>query len=799
MPTFLRRLLLINASALLLGSLPAPLAAQPNYTTPYSVTTLAGISSDGSDDGMGSTARFNGPGCITLDANGNLYVADVGNHTIRKITSTGTVSTIAGLANVSGDADGPGNLARFSSPRGIARDAVGNLYVTDGENHTVRKITPTGLVTTVAGLAGKRGSQDGLGTEARFDFPAQIAVDAGGTLYVTDTLNSTIRKISAAGIVTTLAGTPGVTGHSDGIGSAVKFSNPFGLALDATGNLYIVDTFNDAIRKITPNGNVTTIASGGDLYRPFGITVGTAGVLYVANSYGSIVQQISPAGVVTLFAGTSGSNGSQDGPAASAQFLFPIALTADAASAIYVADTGNNTIRKIANGVVTTLAGLSPAAAYGSTDGTGSAARFSWAEGIALAANGDIYVADTYNHTVRKVTPAGVVTTLAGRAGLAGLNDGPGSSATFNYPSGLAVDAAGNVYVADMFNDRIRKISPAGIVSTVAPGFDSPGGVAVDASGNLYVADTENHVIRKITPTGTVSTLAGSPGVNGSADGQGSAARFNSPNALAVDAAGNVFVADTVNRTIRKITSAGLVSTVAGSVGAKGDADGTGTAARFRDPVGIAVDGGGNLYVTDQDSDTVRKITPAGVVSTVAGDPDDFGGTDGVGRKALFLFPYAIAADAAGNLVITSDTTIRKAMPAVAPGFTTQPQSQSVTVGGTVTFTALATGTPSPTYQWYVNNAAIAGATASTLTLSNVQSTHAGTYTVVATNGAAALTSAAATLTVTTPAPVPTPTPTPAPTPVPSSGGGGGGAPSSWFWSALVVALLARRASRHSQ
>jgi hypothetical protein len=317
---------------------------------------------------------------------------------------------------------------------------------------------------------------------------------------------------------------------------------------------------------------------------------------------------------------------------AAAGFNLPDGVAVDAAGNVYVADTLNHTIRKITSaGVVSTLAGSTGSS--GSADGTGSAARFFAPRDIAVDATGNVYVGDTNNFTVRKITPAGAVSTLAGLAGSAGSVDGAGSAARFAAPQGIALDAAGNLYVADSSNFTIRKITPAGVVATLAgsagnPGntdgtggsarFSNPTSVALDATGNVYVADFSNHTIRKITPAGVVSTLAGSAGLLGSNDGTGSAARFSNPLGVAVDAAGNVYVADFNNDTIRKITPAGVVSTLAGLAGSPGSSDGTGSAARFRNPRDVAVDAAGNVYVADTDNDSIRKITPAGVVTTFA-------------------------------------------------------------------------------------------------------------------------------------------------------------------------------------
>ena len=325
---------------------------------------------------------------------------------------------------------------------------------------------------------------------------------------------------------------------------------------------------------------------------------------------------------VTTLAGQVGVGGYADGAGNHAQFRLPNSVAVDGAGNVYVADTANNTIRKITpNGVVSTLAGIS--GSHGSADGTGSNARF-WAPfGIAVDRSGNVYVADTANNTIRKIAPDGVVSTLAGLAGHPGSIDGIGANARFRNPWGVAVDDAGNVFVADMSNDTIRKITPTGVVSTLAgqagisgnlngvgtrAQFNNPFAMAVDSTENIYVSDSANDTIRKITPGGVVSTLAGLPGYAGSTDGNGNDARFWNPQGLAVDDRGNIYVADTGNNTVRIITPKGVVTTLAGLAGASGTTDGIGENARFNSPGGVAVDKAGNVYVADTNNHTVRKM-----------------------------------------------------------------------------------------------------------------------------------------------------------------------------------------------
>ncbi len=699
-------------------------------------------------DGTGANARFFNPTALALDASGTLYVADGGDHTIRKVTAGGVVTTFAGASGLSGNTDGAGGAARFQYPYALAVDAGGNVFVVDSGAHTVRKITAAGVVSTLAGSAGVAGSADGAGLAAQFNLPQGIALDSAGNAFVADTGNSTIRRITAAGTVTTFAGAAGQAGATDGAGSAARFRNPYGVTVDSVGNVYVADFGNSTIRKITTGGNVTTFAgsslqvgtvdgagSAARFNHPGAISVDAAGNLYVADTSNQTIRTITTGGTVATLAGNAGLGGKTDGVGPAARFFYPFGLAVNAAgTTVQVADTGNHSIRSVsAAGSVSTLAGAT--GATGSTDGAGGTARFAYPKGLAIDAAGTLYVADHDNHTIRKVTASGTVTTFAGAPGVAGSADGVGSAARFNGPAGTAVDSSGNIYVADADDHVIRKITAAGSVSTLAGGaglagstdgagaaarFNNPQGVAVDTAGNVFVTDTNNSVIRKITAAGSVSTFAGVAGQTGSLDGTGSAARFNGPDAIAIDSAGNLYVADFGNSTIRKITAAGSVSTVAGLAGQPGFADGAGTAARFNQSYGIALDSAGNLYVADTYNRTIRKIS-AGVVTTLSGP------------LSRFYYPQGIAVDAAGNVYVSDgdNHTLTKATFFAAPPVGTPVASMSAAVGQSATFSL----NPVPagvTYQWQVstnggstwtdlaNGAPYSGVTTAALTLSNV-------------------------------------------------------------------------------
>jgi len=620
--------------------LPTPLDAQD-----YSFITVAGVAV-GSSDGTNTNARFNHPQGITIGSSGNLYVTDTFNYTIRELVSAGAdwvAKTLAGSPGMRGSIDGTNIDVRFQRPNGVVADAVGNLYVADSTANTIRKIEFDGLnwvVTTIAGSPGISGSMDGTNDVARFNNPVGLAIDGAGNIYVADTQNSTVRKIVYQGpdrIVTTLAGYPGLNGKSDGNGTNALFNKPQGVAADAAGNVYIADTGNHAFRRITPDGTVTTIAGqpgftgktdavgNAALFNsPSGVSIHSSGTLFIADTGNFTIRSITPVGTdwfVTTLAGTAGLAGTADGTNKAALFAEPFGIAVSIETNIYVTDSANHMIRKIqrveGNWITTTVSGTS---SQGRADGTNSGVRFYGPEGITTDNSGTFFVSDTDNNTIRKMVHQGsnwIVTTIAGN--------------TNTTTTGSLTDGT---------NTSAR--------------FWSPQGLALDTNGAVYVADTLNGAIRRIVQIGTnwvTKTL-----------GTG----FGTPRAVSLDAAGNVYVAHKENSVIRRMVPSGtnwLVSVIAGLSGNTGSADGTNSSARFKFPDSVALDTFGNVYVTDYGNKTIRKVAPLGtnwVVTTIAGTVGVQGSTDGTNNQAQFQAPSHIITDGVSNLYVCDRSSIRR-------------------------------------------------------------------------------------------------------------------------------------------
>ena len=527
--------------------LTAAARAQPQAS--YSIDTFAGLRVLGGT-GTATEAILSQPSGVAVDGSGNLYIADAYNDRIRKVDSSGTITTVAGtgVSGFSGDGGSAVN-AQLNFPYGVALDGAGNLYIADTANDRIRKVDSSGTITTVAGTGVSGFSGDGAAAvNAQLDLPYGVALDGSGNLYTADTYNHRIRKVDSSGTITTVAGT-GVSGFSGDGAAAVnaQLYLPFGVALDGADNLYIADYINHRIRKVDSSGTITTFAgtgaigSSGDgaaavnaqLYSPFAVAVDGSGNLYIADSSNHRIRKVDSSGTITKIAGTVGGGFSGDGAAAvNAQINFPYGVALDGSGNLYIADSTNNRIRKVdSTGTITTVAGTG-VGGFSGDGGPAVNAQLNFPYGVALDGAGNLYIVDAYNHRIRKVDSSGTITTVAGTGASGFSGDGAAAvNAQLNLPFGVALDGSGNLYIADTYNHRVRKVDSSGMITTFAGtgvgGFSGDGAaavnaqlyrphrVALDGTGNLYIADGDNHRIRKVDSTGTITTVAGRGSVGG--------------------------------------------------------------------------------------------------------------------------------------------------------------------------------------------------------------------------------------------------------------------------------------------
>jgi len=703
---------------------PASLPAQ------NTISTVAGRSWAFSGGGGAANQAPIGPIGGMATAAGNIYVADPGNNMVFKLSAT-TLVILAGNGNPGYSGDGvAATSTTLDGPRGVAVDAAGNVYIADTQNHRVRKVDLSGMISTIAGtgVCGF-GGDAGPGTAAQLCSPKALAVDTGSNVYVADAGNYRVRKIAAGGTITTVAGNraSGYAGDN-GLATLAQLGLPSGLAV-TNGDLYIADEANNRVRKVS-GGTITTFVGDGtascngdggaavvaQVYSPRGLAFDAAGNLYIAAPPCSKLRMVNGSGVISTVAGTGVADYTGDGgPATTATMGLPSSVAADAAGDIYIGDEANYSLRKVdTTGKISTFGG-NGAYRYGGDGGAATSARLNAPAKVARDSNGNLYVADQYNHRIRKIVPGGAITTIAG-TGVYGFS-GDGGAATLarlRYPAGVAVDATGIVYFSDTYNARVRKIDSSGNISTVAGGganlpgdglpatqaqLKLPAGLSFDAAGNLYIADAYDYRVRKVAPDGTITTAVGN-GLSGFAgdSGPATAARLNGAWGVAADAAGNLFIADTLNQRIRRVI-AGAITTVAGNGvhGYSGDGAAA-TLAQLGAPYGVALDAAGDLLIADTDNSVVRKVTTGGVISTVAGNGiGGFAGDNGPAASASLNGPSGLLIDPSGNLYI-ADTDNDRIRMVTAIGtlvdfsLAVTPSSQSVMAGNSAAYTVTITG-----------------------------------------------------------------------------------------------------------
>jgi len=715
------------------------------------VSTIAGSTTYGFVNGKDSVSRFYYPTGVAVDKSGNIFVTDKYNHVIRKITPEGMVSTFAGAGYI-GSSNGQGTAASFYYPGAVVIDKDENLYVSDQLNMKIRKITKAGLVTTYAGN-GVESSDDGAALSSSFRRPEGLVLDTAGNLYVAEFWGHKIRKISPAGVVSTLAGT-GAQGSTDGPGTSATFNYPCGLTIDATGTLYVADQWSNKIRKVTASGVVSTIAGTGAIGSadgpgssatfnyPSAVLLDASGNILVADRSSNKIRKITSDGIVSTLVGNE-TAGSADGNYDVARFNFPFAMAFDLNRNLIVADRYNHEIRKIAVSAYSINPALPEGLSFNNLTGAISGTPLRGSEtktytitaanetgvstaSLILSINGKSSITTDMVGTIAATTAVinGTLTSLGfpnptafgfcwNKKGAPTVQDSssimtlPAVAGSYTYiiknlipgdtyfVRAYATNTYGTVYgVERSFTTPISApnltyLSPQAYVvgspikplipvnsggkpvpfpyvytfagsgadeiidgAALAAGISGPSGIAMDSDGNMYVTQPGRNIVRKISTQGVVTTLAGSMnGESGSADGVGTAARFFEPSGIAVDNKGNLYVSDANNHKIRKISKQGMVTTLAGS-GTAGRTNGKGATAHFNFPMGLAVDTAGNVYVADKGNKRICKITPDGVVTTLAvnepvSNSDDVGGT-----FADFSEPTGIAIDSTGKILI---------------------------------------------------------------------------------------------------------------------------------------------------
>ncbi len=671
------------ASLILSGSAWLALAG-PNL---YRIETVAG-SADMGDGGPAIAAEIGNIQGIAVDPAGNLYLSDTDHHRVRKVDTRGIITTVAGsgVPGFAGDG-GPAASAQLNLPYGLAAGPAGDLYIADLGNNRVRRITPDGLISTIAGTGSRQPAGDGgPASNAALSAPRNLTLDSFGNLYISEFERHRVRKVTPDGRITTIAGT-GARGFSGDGGFAVlaQLAFPAGLAVDASGSLYIADSQNQRIRRITSRGMISTVLGGVPataLLTPTAVAVNREGAVFVLDQSHTILS-LTPSAAWITAAGTGAAAFSGDGTSASqAALLCPNDLALGSSGDLYIAD-GSRIRRVDSSGIIHTVAGDAYVHAVGD-GGPALAARLLQPASVALDTLGNLYIAETGAHRVRKVTASGAIETSFGNGVPGFIGDGaPSAGSPSSGPAGVAVDSTGALIVAEAGNHRVRRIA-AGRVSTLIGTGDAgttaeakrgpetrlraPRGLCVDSLDAVFVVDTGNHRVLRLGPDSLVTLAAGAGDAgDGGDDGPARAARLNQPLACAIDANGNLLIADTLNHRIRQVAPQGTISTIAGTgvPGVSGD-EGPAALARLSAPAGIAVDPGGSVFISDTGNHRIRQITPDGIIHSIAGGNwSGFTGDDGLASSALLHSPGGLQLDRSGSLYFadTGNNRVRRLVP----------------------------------------------------------------------------------------------------------------------------------------
>jgi hypothetical protein len=782
----------------------------------YSISTIAG-------GGPNNLAKLNAsigyPESIAFDSTGNAYIAESYASQILEVSTAGIVTVVAGNGTVGYTGDnGPAISAALNQPEGVFVDGSGNIFIADTENSVIREVVAsTGNIQTVVGVsydasggsACQSGGDGGSALGAHLCLPYSIFLDSSNNIFIADFGNSTIREVVASsGNIQTVAGTPGIPGYVDNVlATAAQLDLPGSVFVDGSGNIIIADTFNSVIRVVNPGAQPVTIAGtsipagyiktvagsqydsmegsqcqltgdGGPalsafLCLPIGVFVDGSENIFVADYANFAIREVASAGSISTVAGTLGTDcqtyattGCGNGAAAtSAQLNYPSGVTLNSGN-IYIADTEDFAVREVTGGNIQAFAG-NATEAYSGDGGLPTNAELNNPGSVFVDTSGNVFIADTNNSVIREVVAStGDIQTVAG-TGVAGYSgDGVAAATTeLNFPSGVFVDAQGNIFIADTANSAIREVVAAtGNIQTVAgtPGtagysgdggapktalLDNPYGVVVDISGNIFIADTNNSAIRVVNtgnapitiggvtiPANAIQTVAGKPPTacadpsTGCGDGGAAiTAYLNNPAGLFLDATDDIFIADTFDNAIREVSaSTGIIQTVAGTIGVSGFAgDGaSATGALLDSPYGVFIDSSNDIFIADSNNAAIREVAATtNIIQTIAGIPANngfptagFSGDGGPATSAELNEPSSVFVSSTGKLFIadTDNSRIRELTPTPFT-VTVAPSTAIVVVTALQQYTATVTGNSNAGVNWFVNGIANGNSTVGTI------------------------------------------------------------------------------------
>jgi trimeric autotransporter adhesin len=747
----------------------------------FSITTVAG---GGPNNLLATHAGLGYAGGVALDGAGNTYIADSYSSQVFKVDNSGNLTVLAGNGTVGYSGDGgPATSAALNGPEGVAVDSSGNIFIADTANFVIREVVASsGTIQTVAGNGKEGYSGDGRpATSAELDDPYGVFVDGSGNIFIADTDNSIIREVSN-GTIQTVAGTPGSFGYAGdgGVATAAQLDEPQGVFVDGSGNIFIADTYNSVIREVIA-GTIQTIAGvnyvwndncnySGDggpaisaqLCLPNAVFVDGSGDIFIADTQNSIIREVT-GGTINTVAGTPDTVGysGDGGSATSAELNYPSTMAVDGSGTIFIADTDNYVIREVTGGNISTFAGNNTLA-YSGDGGLATNAALNFPGETFVDSQGDVFIADSDSSVIREVVAAtGNIQTVAGN-GVSGYS-GDGAAATLaelNFPSGVFVDGSGDIFIADTENSVIREVVAAtGDIQTVAgdgtPGYlgdgsaatlaelNNPASVVIDSSGNIYIADTTNSATRVVNTGGQAITVAGitiQPGAiqtvagNGTAcsdpssgcgdNGPATSAELNSPSGVSLDASGDIFVADTFNNAVREINSAGLIQTVAGTLGQRGYSGDNGppTSALLDTPSGLFVDSFGNIFIADSDNSVIREVVAvASTIQTIAGNgTKGFSGDGGTATAAELHYPSGVSGTPAGTLYLADMENSRVRQLSSTVNVQVEPASASVTVTAPQPFGSIVSGASNKNVTWQVNGVTGGNSTIGTISSSGI-------------------------------------------------------------------------------